>query len=146
MTRIIRTLCLTLALCLALPACAAVLAYLPTALAVISDAVLVLQQIEAFARGYFAAHPDPVTQAKIDAALLRARSALDAATRLANGAQALDAKQFAAALADFRAAYDDLLVLVGPIGVHHAVEGLDLGTGYGGDLIVPEPLALRVGR
>jgi hypothetical protein len=124
-------------------ACATVAAHLPSVIAAVTDGVMVLDTIDRFADAYFSSHgADPRTQAKVDGAIERARAALNAALRAAQGAEHLTQEQIDAAFADFRAAYAELLALVAPLGVRQ-------GTGETlraspGNLVVPEPLALAL--
>lgn len=125
---------------LAAPGCAAVVSALPAVVAAVTDAALVVDSIERFVTRYFVAKPDPARQKDVEAALARARAALDVALRVAQGAEKLDQQQVDAAFAEFRLAYEELLVLVKPLGVS---SGEALRATPGG-LAVPEPMALKL--
>jgi hypothetical protein len=136
----LRAFVLALSLVVAASSCAAVVASLPKVIAVVTDASLILNQIDSFVNGVFTVKPDAELQKKYAQAMEVARKALAAANRIAAGSEHLTQQQVAEAFADFRVAYQDLLALVGPLGV---------STGNGdkaapGMLNVPEPLALKL--
>lgn len=135
------TLALALVTTLTLSSCAAVVAHLPTVVAAVTDAMLVLDSIERFVALYFVKHPDEDKAAKVAAALVRARGALNAALRSAEGAKQLDQGQVDAAFAEFREAYQALIALVGPLGVQPGGPALRAAPDT---LIVPEPMALSL--
>lgn len=121
--------------------CAAIVSNLPNVIAAVQDGELIVDAIKEFADLYFVQHPDAAKQAEVMKAVAKARVALDAALRLADGAGKLDQAQIDAAFADFRVAYQDLTSLVGPLGV--SVQGQRLARA-GAGLVVPEPLALHL--
>jgi hypothetical protein len=136
----LRAFVLGLALVFTVGSCAAVVASLPKVIAVVTDASLILNQIDSFVNGVFAVKPDAELQKKYAVVMAATRKALAAANRIATGSQDLTQSQINDAFAEFRAAYQDLLALVGPLGVT---------TGNGdkaapGTLQVPEPLALSL--
>jgi hypothetical protein len=140
---------LGLALVFSVSSCAAVVASLPKVIAVVTDASLILDQINTFVNGVFAAadaagKPETDLQKKFNEAITKARSALAAANRTAAGAENLSQSQIAEAFADFRAAYQDLLALVGPLGVSTGNGNGDKAASSGPSLQVPEPLALTL--
>lgn len=136
-----RALALALALLLT-PACAGVLAFLPKIVNVVSDAILILEQIQQHVDLQFAATPNADLQSKVNQALSKARSALNAVTQAANGAQEADDGNLVAAFDAFRQAYAELLVIVAPFKVQTASGVMRLGVEEG-ILYVPAPLALR---
>ncbi len=125
---------------LALTGCPSLMSTLVDVIAKVQDGVAILDQIQAFVRRWFAAHPDPARQAIIEQAIGRSRTALHAALRAAHGAQEVDQGNADAALADFRAAYSDLLSLLHASGLMSAPG--TLGVAGGEQLRLPEPLAL----
>lgn len=133
----IRTLLLAVALTTSITSCAAVVSYLPTVVSVVTDALIVVDQIKTFVDGVHAVKPD-VDLAKVYAAISRTKVALDAALRATNGVDKLTKEQADAAFADFRVAYQDLIALVGPLGVTTG-NGLKAAPG---SLQVPTPMAL----
>jgi uncharacterized membrane protein len=139
---------LVLFVCLAVAGvsgCAGVTALLPSVIAAVTDGLMVLDTIKNYADRYFSRHTDtPALQAQIDAALTRARLALDAALRATHGAEKLTQHDVDLAFKEFRDAYMSLLLLVGPIGVSNAADGALRATPDG--LQVPAPLALTAGR
>jgi hypothetical protein len=135
---------LTALLAFNVPACAAVVTTLPAIIAAVVDGALVLDTIASFIRRYFAAHPDPSNQdklLKVEIAIARARAALDAALRIAQGAEKLNQAKIDEAFADFRMAYQELLILVQPFGIS---SGGDKLAATPGGLKVPEPMALTL--
>lgn len=139
MKRLARSVLLAAVLSLTV-SCAAVVSYLPTVVAVATDALLVVDQIKAFVDGVFVIKPDPDLQKRVDQAIARTKTALDAAIRIASGADKLTKEQAAEAFADFRVAYQDLIALVAPLGVS---TGETLRATPGG-LTVPTPLAIKL--
>lgn len=125
----------------ALTGCAALTAALPMIIPAISEAALILDQIQTFVGSYFKAHPDAVKETEVTDKLQRARATLVAAERATSGADHLNQKQWDSAIADFKAAYTDLLAAVSPLGVH---QGGGLLTAPGPGLSVPEPTALTL--
>jgi hypothetical protein len=133
-----------LAVWMAIPGgCATIASKLPAVISAVTDGMMVLDTIEAFIRNYFTKHPAPETQARVDVAIARTRGALSAALRTAHGAEKLDQAQIDAAFADFKAAYQDLMVLLTPLGVRSG-DRLAAAPNSSG-LIVPEPLAFGLG-
>lgn len=125
------------------PGCATIAPFLPTVIAAVTDGALVVDTIDRFVDRYFESRPNPDLQKKIDIATARVRSALDAALRIASGAQHLNQAKVDEAFAEFRLAYQDLLALVGPLGVM-TDRGGKLQARPGGGLLVPEPMALTL--
>ena len=141
MLKLARVLPLTVALAVFMflaPGCATVAAYLPTVIAAVQDGALVVDTIERFVDRYFEAKPNPEKQKQADQAIARTRSALDLALRTASGAQDLNDAKVDEAFAEFRRAYTDLVVLLGPLGLATG-EGLRASPG---GLTVPTPLAM----
>lgn len=90
---------------------------LPIIASYVTDAAMVLGTVQQFVDTYFATHPDPAKQKQVDDAIKKAKTALDAAQKALAGASELTQAQVTAAFADFVAAYNDLMALVGPLGV-----------------------------
>lgn len=109
-----------IAIGVAAPACAAVASALPIITATVQDAAVILDSIEDFSRHYFAVKPDPEKEKKVFAAVTKCRAALNATLRATKGTEELTQKQYEQAFADFTAAYNELLALVGPLGVRPA--------------------------
>jgi hypothetical protein len=140
-----RAFVLALSLVFAASSCAAVVASLPKVIAVVTDASLILDQIAGFVNGVFQVKPNAELQKKFEIALARTRSALQAANRIASGSENLTQSQINEAFADFRAAYQDLLALAGPLGVQTGNGDKAAAPGpTGASLQVPEPLALSL--
>lgn len=138
MNRIARTLLLATALTTSAASCAAVVSYLPTVVAVVTDGLLVVDQIKNFVDGVHAVKPE-LDLTKVYAAISRTKVALDAALRATNGVDKLTKEQADAAFVDFRVFYQELVALVGPLGVTTG-NGLKAGPGT---LQVPTPLAIN---
>jgi hypothetical protein len=119
--------------------CAAIVPYLPTVVAVVQDALIVVDQIKNFVDGVHVVKPD-VDLSKVYFAISRTKVALDAALRATNGVDKLTREQADAAFADFRVAYQDLIALVAPLGVKTG----DHLAAAPGTLTVPTPLALKL--
>jgi hypothetical protein len=140
MTRIY-ALILTAMLLSAAPGCSTIFSNLPSVLAYVQDGQLVLSTIESFANAFFAARPDASAQKAVNEAIAKAKSALDLAVRAAEGVDGLKQADVDAAFKSFSLAYQDLISLLGPMGVH--VQGSKLQATPGG-LLVPEPLCFRL--
>ncbi len=123
------------------PGCATISPLLPTAIVYVQDATLVLETIDTFVKAYFSMTPDPTHEVKVENAIARARSALDAALRIIHGSQKLDDAQIDAAFADFKVAYTDLLTMTDFLGVHPIDRGQVLAKSQK-ELQVPEPLIM----
>lgn len=136
-----KTLVLACILALAAPGCAAVMAVLPAVVSIVTDAMLILDQIEDHVRLFFKSRPDAETEAKVQAAVSRARAALVALNRTAQGVEAADDQRLAEAFAAFREAYEALLEVVAPFGVQTQPGGFAIA--QPGVLYVPQPLALQ---
>lgn len=123
------------------PSCAAVVSSLPLVIAAVTDGMLVLDSLKPFVDAYFKNRPNEDLEKKVATASARARGALNAALRIAQATDKLNQAKVDEAFADFRVAYSDLLVLLGPLGVQQ--QGDRLRATPGG-MIVPEPLALKL--
>lgn len=127
---------------LCLQGCAAVLSALPTVISWVTDAATILDQIDSFAGLFFSQHPDAETQRYVEVAIAKARASLNAALRATQGGQELSKEQLDKAFEDFRAAYAELLAVVGPIGVKQAGQARYGMSTNGTELVVPPPLAM----
>jgi len=99
------------ALFVATPGCAAAFAALPTIVAAATSAGQVIDAIDSFV------HARNTSTPEIDAALLRARSALVAVLSAAKGAESVHDQDLQAALAQFQTAYEAIIALTRPLGV-----------------------------
>ncbi len=118
---------------------------LPQATAYAEDASLILTGVETFEKGYYTVKPNPTQQKLVETAISRARSAIDAGIRVCMGIKDVSQSQIGPAFADFQGAYQDLLALLGPLGVHRAPQGHHMGAGPGG-FAIPDPLLITLGR
>jgi hypothetical protein len=112
-----------------------------TVLTVVQDAVLILDNIEAFVNATTTIPAE--TKAKIDDVIAKCRNALAVANHAAAGGQALNSKDVQAALKEFELAFNELMDLVGKFGVTMVGEGN--ASGAPTKLMIPRPMALRGG-
>lgn len=126
--------------------CAAIAAALPEVVAVVTRAIIALDGVERFVETQFAHNPDPELQKRVDKALAKARAALSVAQSVAEGAQHADNARDAEAWDAFQRAYEELLLLVGPLGVRPGNDAALYLSTDGNALIVPPPGELRPGK
>ena len=123
--------------------CAALMAALPDVIAAVIDGGHILDAIEAFLVGQ---HPSAEDQKKISEAIGKARTALNAALRTAQGTQDLSDEKIDHAFDEFKVAYMELMSLVRPYGVRMAtLPSARFATSREG-LQVPEPMAFHPNR
>lgn len=135
-----------IALLTATPSCAPVFAALPHVIAAVVDAQQIIDTIVTFVDRWFVAHPDPVAKAKVDAAVMKTRAALNVLLRAANGAEKVGQEKIDAAFADFKAAYLELIALVHPYGVNPSpTENFPKLSASGDTLTVPTPVLITAG-
>lgn len=123
------------------PGCATIESKLPAIISAVTDGVLILDSIDAFAKTFFSLHPDATKQQTVNVAIARAKGTLDAALRIVSGVEKIDQAKIDEAFADFKVAYTDLLAVVSSIGVKTAG---DRFLASPGGITVPEPLALKL--
>lgn len=140
-----RALFLACVLALSAPGCGAVMSVLPTVVSIVTDAMMILDQIDSHVSLLFEHNPAIAaeTKAKVQASLGKARAALNALNRAAQGVEAADDQRLVEAFTAFREAYAELLVVVAPFGVQTASAGGTFQVAAAGVLYVPAPLALR---
>lgn len=123
-----------------IPGCAAFQKALPQIVSLVTDAILVIDQIDSFTGAYFKSHPNAEQEKAVADGLSRTRHALIAAQRTSESAGALGEGDAAGALAAFRGAYEELLAACA------GIPGLKVGAigdaAGPGTLVVPEPLIL----
>jgi hypothetical protein len=137
---IVAILACTFAACAALKDAAKLLPTIDTA---VSDAALILDQIDRYVGVYFAARPNPALEKKVVDALAKARAALIIAERVAAGGAALDQKKTNEAFADFADAFKELKSLVDSLGTEPVPVGHELPPAPAKPDI-PDPLALQL--
>lgn len=147
-----RVLALTAALVTTGPGCSALFSNLPTVIAYVQEAQLVVSAIESFANAVFNAGILKEKQKDITVAIARTKAALSGVARVSSGAEKLNQADVDAAFVEFRLAYTDLVNLMKPI-PGFSVEGQRLyasGPTAGmpdeppaGRLKVPQPLLLK---
>lgn len=120
--------------------CAAIASNLPTVLADVQDAGIIISSIEAFMQIFFSIHPDAAKQQEVANAIQTARTALNVVLRTAQGVDGLDNKNLDQAFQDFESAYTSLLQLVAPYGVHPGnTPSMKAFPGAQPQLVVPPP-------
>jgi hypothetical protein len=135
----------TIAVLLSLSGCAALSAAMPILadiVAAVTDAMQIVDTIERFVDAYFLAHPDEVKELQVKRAIAKTRSSLNLALRSSRGAQELNQQKVDEAFAEFKGAYRELLLLVGPLGVRPS--GALAATPIDDRLYVPEPVAMHM--
>ena len=126
--------------------CDVVRSVLPQVVSAVTKSILALDTIENFTDAYFAAKPDAEKQKVVGKALAKARAALSAAQHATEGAEKLDQAQNNEAWKAFQQAYEELLILTGPLGVKPDKGGVLQASPAGDALLVPAPEALRPGE
>jgi len=116
--RVLRVIAATFFLTFAIQGCATFNHDLPTVVADVSEATLVVSTIESFVNAWFANHPNPSVQATVDGAIAKVKEAAAAVLAAGRGAGDLSNSQGAAAIAEFETTYNDLLALVKSFGVN----------------------------
>ncbi len=126
--------------------CAALAKWLPTVISVLGESAQVLEAIEAVADQHFRENPDEPTEKRYRQIMATARSALSLAHRLSKGADAASKQKVDKAFAEFKVAYQDLLALLGPLGVVAPAQDGDAMRAPVGDgpLLVPPPESLTL--
>jgi len=115
-------------------------------IAAVTEAQAILDAIDAAASRYFVASPNSEAHKRYARAMARARLSLSAAMRTAQGAEKLDQQKVDEAFQEFRKAYQDLLAVVGPLGIAAPTKdgAVSLAVAEDGALLVPEPMALKL--
>lgn len=131
---------------IALVGCGATLGtIIATVISVITDAALIVDQVQGFVDTYFDGKPDPVVQSKVTAIIGKCKTALIMMDRAAKGGQDLNSKDVVAAMKDFQEAFAQLMILVEPLGVKIAGEPAKLGD-VPTRLTIMRPLAMGNAR
>jgi hypothetical protein len=131
------------------PACASLVGNLPAIISATQTASLVISTIESFIGAYFAAHPDAVKEAIVDAAIIKAKAADVVVLEVATAADSIDKGKLSIAFAELEAAYEALLVVVKPFGVSPAgaAGGMKMAAASGpvaATLTVPAKLTMKL--
>lgn len=125
---------------LSLLGCAGLISLLPKAIAIVTDAQMILDRIEDYSDAIFSVQPNPRAQRNVEQTLDRCRTALNVALRTTTAAKSLSEEDVDAAFEDFRKAYKNLLTLVEPLRVKEGEPGDKLAA-TSTSLSVPPPLA-----
>jgi hypothetical protein len=81
------------------------------------DAITIVDQVNDFVDTYFKSNPNPDLQKKIGTVISKCRTSINnLVNRAARGSQDLQNKEVLAATVEFKAAFDELMDLVGPLG------------------------------
>lgn len=142
----LRATMLSVALAVASSSCAAVLPMLPKVIHAVSDGIMILDQVEHFIGTYFALHPDKERQAKVGQMLARARAALIAANRAAQGADDLSQQKVDKAFDEFKDAYRELYVMLSGFGLLKPADSDKASVSEDGKLELPDPLVFSLGK
>lgn len=140
---LIRRMLLALALATTLSGCAALAKWLPIVINSLGQAAQVLDSIESVADSYFAANPDPEKQKRYARVMGAARASLAASHAAAKGGDAAAKQDVDKAFAEFQKAYQEILALLGPLGVVAPADDGTLGAPADGPLRVPAQLTLE---
>lgn len=135
--------------CLVLAGCARFSQGVNVAISALQTSALVLDQIQGFVDAYFRATPDAAKEKQVDDAIEKTREGLIVATKLLEGIEAASQLQIDIATKDFKEAWDELVKLVGPLGVKVSKPGEHLMLSEAEHGIVvdePEILSLRSKR
>lgn len=131
---------------LAAPGCATVkpvtnaaVDLMPTVHTYVQDGQLVVSTVEGIERTYFASHPNPDLQKKVEILIANAKTALDAGLRVCAATEHLSNSQIIDAFADFRGLYTDVVALLGPYGARHDGRAGAGAGAPGPDLALPDP-------
>lgn len=118
----------------------------PVILAVIQDALIIVGKIETWLTNvYFPAHPDAAKEKQAIDAIDKVKDAIDGAANLLGGGIEATQAQLDQAEAKFTAAWNDLMALVGPLGVKVSKPGQNLMLSEGEQgLVVEEPKMLHL--
>lgn len=136
----LKRLVLALSLALVVPGCAALAQVLPTVIATVTEAITWLEAIDSVAEEYFNSNPDPATKKAYKKLYARAQTALSAAMRASRAAEKLGQEDIDAAFEEFRKAYQDIVVLLGSLGVVSVGYGSStLEAAPGDPMLVPPP-------
>lgn len=125
--------------------CGAVLSALPIVISAVVEAGMVLDSIERFVDHFFVAVPDTDREQKVRDALEKARIALNVALRTTQGVEELSREDVIKAFKAFQEAYEQLLVLVEPMGVKQISADKKMSVSSD-QLLVPKPLAMEIGQ
>ena len=130
---------------LALPACAALAKWLPVVISALGEAGQVLDAIDGVALAHFEANPDAEARKTYGQIMSRARSSLALAHRLSKGTDDASKQKINEAFGEFKKAYQDLLALLGPLGVvAPSTDGAMSAPTDDGPLLVPPPESLTL--
>lgn len=141
----LKRLALVLALAMALPGCAAIARIASVVAEAITEYGPILDVIASAADDYFDANPD-ADRASYAKAMAKARLALSATMHAARGATESTDQDVDAAFEEFRKAYQDVLAILGPLGVASPSTKHVLTVGPAGVVHVPPPESLTLRR
>ena len=134
---------LALPFCIALLGCPFIAKWLPSVITTIAQAGEVLDAIETTANVFFQGEGAQSDREKFAHGMAKTRLALGAVSHAAKGAQHSDRQDVDKAWQEFQKAYQDILALLGPLGVVTVTEDGSFGASADGPLKVPSHTALR---
>lgn len=129
------------------PGCAALQQALPAVVKVfgyIQDAEQGLGLVESGAKAFFADKPSTDEQKRLEQAFANARSALNAAQRIANAGDTFDQKNSDVAFADFRKAWGDVVDILVSLGALALDDSLTAGRSSSAVWVFPTEPSNRI--
>jgi hypothetical protein len=133
-----------LALPVTMTGCATLAKWLPAVIGAIGKAEAVLDAIEIQANAYFEANPDPDKKKKYVALLSKAHSLIAATHASMKGADAAAKQDVDTTWAEFKKVYQEILGLLGPLGIVAPSQDGTLSASPDGPLMVPPPDAMTL--
>jgi hypothetical protein len=113
------------------------LVHVPKVIQAIDVTVQVIDAIDKFAADLFAVQPDAELQKTVKQAIARARIGLQAGKDTLQGVENVSQAKYLEAFAEFRAAYEQVLALLGPLGLQTKGGEMRARAAPGGGLMVP---------
>jgi hypothetical protein len=107
-----------------------------TVLPYITEAAAVLDAVDLQAKQYFKLNPNPDLEKKYVKAMAKARLSLSAASRTAEGTGELAQADVQSGFDQFEKAFQEIMTLLGPLGVVRVVGDGTLQAGAGDDAVV----------
>ncbi len=115
-------------------------------LPIITEAAAILDAIDLQAKAHFKANPNRELEEQYVVAAAKARLSLSAASRALKGTEHLDGADVEAAFDEYEKAFQEVMALLGPLGVVRPTADGALLVSADGALLVPMPLALSYSR
>lgn len=113
------------------------LVHVPKIIQAVDVTIQVIDAIDDFADNLFEVQPNPELQKTVKQAVARAKIGLQAGKDALQGVEKVSQAQYLEAFAEFRAAYEQVLALLGPLGLQVQGGELRARAAPGGGLTVP---------